>query len=446
MARHGLGKYSMIGKYRLPLAFASSLLVLGVLGCAVNDTWANNTPPQPEETPADMAPESGDDMAQDTLPELPELDDRLVAAQNAFGFKLFSQVMQSASDENMMISPSSVAIALSMTYNGASGETQDAMAQALELQGMSLEEINQANAALETILEQADPQVQIGIANSLWAREGMSFEPEFLERNQTYYNAEVQQLDFASNDATDIINEWVSDSTEGRIPKIIQQIEPEQVLFLINAVYFNGTWSSPFDPNLTQDQSFTLPNGSSETVPMMRQGGRFRYTENEQFQAVHLPYGDRRLSMVVMLPREGVSLGELQQSLTPENWETWQNATRQREGMVQLPRFQSEFGTQLNDALQALGMERAFDPTTAEFDGISREAELFISDVQHRTFIKVDEAGTEASAATSVGIGVTSVPVDPPFQMVCDRPFFYAIQDNETGAILFMGSVINPAS
>lgn len=443
MAKKGFEWRSLLNQYRLPLASASSLLVLGVLGCAVNNTWANDNSLPGDSTPTDVAQEPGDAMTPDTLPEL---DDRLVTAQNAFGFKLFSQVMPAAGGENMMISPSSVAIALAMTYNGASGATQEAMAQTLELQGMSLEEINQANAALETILEQADPEVTIGIANSLWGREGVSFNPDFLQRNQTYYNAEVQQIDFTSSDATDIINEWVSDSTEGRIPKIVEQIEPQQVLFLINAVYFNGTWSTPFDPDLTQDQAFTLADGSSQTVPMMRQGGSFLYTENDQFQAVHLPYGDRRLSMVVMLPREGVSLSEFQPSLTPENWTTWQEAMHSREGMVQLPRFESEFGTQLNDALKALGMAPAFDPNGADFSGMSDEAQLSISDVQHRTFIKVDEAGTEAAAATSVGIRATSLPVDPPFQMVCDRPFFYAIQDNETGAILFMGTVMNPES
>ncbi|MEO1146375.1 MAG: serpin family protein [Cyanobacteria bacterium J06638_22] len=443
MARKGIETHARIGQYRLPLAIASSLLVLGVLGCAVNGTWADDASQSERDTPTDVAQEPGDAMPSDALPQL---DDRLVAAHNAFGFNLFSQILPSAGNENVMISPSSVAIALAMTYNGASGETQDAMAQALELQGMSLDEINQANAALETILEQADPQVKIGIANSLWGREGVAFDEEFLQRNQTYYNAEVQRLDFADAEATDIINEWVSDSTEGRIPQIIQRIQPEQVLFLINAVYFNGTWSNPFDPALTQDQSFTLADGSSQMVPMMRQAGRFRYTETAQFQAVHLPYGDRRLSMMVVLPREGVSLSDFQQTLTPENWSTWQTAAGSREGMVQLPRFESEFGTQLNDALKALGMERAFDPDAAEFDGMSQDAALYISDVQHRTFIKVDEAGTEAAASTSVGIGATSAPMDPPFQMVCDRPFFYAIQDNETGAILFMGTMMNPAS
>jgi len=412
----------------------SSLVMMGLLGCAMNGSWANEWGRSSNRSEMSRAIEPED---------LPDLDDRLVTSQNTFGFKLFSQVMQQAEGENVMISPSSVAIALSMTYNGASGDTQQAMADALALQGMSLEQVNQANAALATILENADPDVTIGIANSLWGREDMTFNPEFLQRNQDYYQAEVQMLDFGDPGAKDIINEWVSDSTEGKIPQIVNQISPENVLFLINAVYFNGTWSSPFNRQQTQQQPFYRLDGSQVEVPLMMKGGEFRYLETEQFQGVHLPYGEGRLSMVVLLPREGSSLNDVQASLTAENWQTWMNQFGRRPGMVQLPRFESEFGTGLNDVLKTLGMDIAFDPNAADFSGMSDE-QLYISDVQHKTYINVDEEGTEAAASTSVGISVTSAPIDPPFQMVCDRPFFYAIQDNETGAILFMGVMLDP--
>ncbi|MBD1912273.1 MULTISPECIES: serpin family protein [unclassified Leptolyngbya] len=414
----------------------SSLVLVGLLGCAMTGGWAEGVGRSPSQNP---------EVSQRVAPEnLPALDDRLVASQNAFGFKLFSQVMQQADGQNVMISPSSVAIALSMTYNGASGETQQAMARVLELQGMSLEDLNQANAALDTILENADPDVKIGIANSLWGREDFTFNPDFLQRNQDYYRAEVQSMDFADPNATDTINEWVSDSTEGKIPKIVEQIRPEEVLFLVNAVYFKGTWTDPFSRRQTQRQPFYRADGSQMTVPMMTKNGEFRYLQTDQFQGIHLPYGDGRLSMVVLLPRDGSSLEALQQSLTPQNWQTWMNRFAQQPGMIQLPRFESEFGTGLNDALTALGMDVAFDPDAADFSGMG-DAQLYISDVQHKTYIKVDEEGTEAAAATSVGIGVTSLPVNPPFRMVCDRPFLYAIQDNETGAILFMGVMMNPS-
>lgn len=410
----------------------------------MTNTWADSSP-SPD---ASSRTEAGSDpVGAEATPspaEIPALDARLVAAQNGFGFQLFSQVAGADAAENVMISPSSVAIALSMAYNGANGATQQAMADALELQGMSLEELNQANAALEVLLENADPDVTIGIANSLWGREGFTFDPQFLQRNEDFYNAEVQQLDFADPAATDIINEWVSDSTAGKIPTLVEEITPEQVLFLINAVYFNGTWTETFNPRQTQERPFSLANGASVEVPMMRQQGSFRYLETKEFQGIHLPYGSGRLSMVVLLPQGETDLAELQASLTAENWQTWMTRFSPREGTLQLPRFKSEFGTSLNEALKALGMDLAFDPAAADFSGINPDEQLFISAVEHRTFIEVNEQGTEAAAATSVGISVTSAPIDPPFQMVCDRPFFYAIQDNETGAILFMGAIQNP--
>jgi len=428
----------------LSIGLAGSLLLVGLWSCAVSNTWAENSP-SPD---ASSRPDAGTDRvgAEATPPPavIPALDARLVAAQNGFGFQLFSQVARPDTAENVMISPSSVAIALSMAYNGATGETQQAMADALNLQGMSLEEVNQANSALEVLLENADPEVTIGIANSLWGREGFAFDPQFLQRNQDFYNAEVQQLNFADPAAIAIINEWVSDSTAGKIPTIVEQIAPEQVLFLINAVYFNGTWAEAFNPRQTQERPFTLASGASVEVPMMRQQGSFRYLETEQFQAIHLPYGSGRLSMVVVLPQAETGLADLQASLTAENWQTWMTRFSPREGTLQLPRFKSEFGTSLNEALQALGMGIAFDPAAADFAGINPDEQLFISAVEHRTFIEVNEQGTEAAAATSIGISVTSAPIDPPFQMVCDRPFFYAIQDNETGAILFMGAIQNP--
>jgi len=419
---------------RIKWLLVSSLVLVGLLGCAMTGSWADDRGQGPGQR----------DVSQSIAPEdLPTLDDRLVTAQNTFGFKLFSQMLQQAEGENVMISPSSVAIALSMTYNGATGETQEAMAEALALQDMSLEELNQANAALATVLENADLDVTIGIANSLWGREGMTFNPDFLQRNRDYYQAEVQMLNFGDPAAKDVINEWVSDSTNGKIPQIVNQINPQDVLFLINAVYFNGTWADPFNPRQTQQQPFYRADGSQVEVPLMMQTGDFRYLETEQVQGIHLPYGDGRLSMVVLLPREGTSLTDLQSSFSAENWQTWRNQFRRRPGMIRIPRFESEFGTRLNDALKALGMEVAFDPDAADFSAMGPD-QLYISDVQHKTYINVDEEGTEAAASTSVGVSVTSAPIDPPFQMVCDRPFFYAIQDNETGAILFMGVMMDP--
>lgn len=378
----------------------------------------------------------------DPMPAHSPVEPRLPAAHTRFGFKLFSQLQQDPS-QNLSISPSSIAIALSMLYNGATGNTQQALAAALELEDMSLDDLNQANAALETALENADPKVTLAIANSLWGKTGFAFKPDFLQRSQTFYGAEITNLDFASPDAPAQINAWVSQNTAGKIPQIIDQIDPAQVLFLVNAVYFKGNWTASFNPDETREQAFQLADGSTKQQPTMQQQGNYGYYETDQFQAVSLPYGNRRFSMYIFLPRPESSLVTFQQTLTAENWQTWVSQFSRRQGFIQLPKFKIEYETSLNQALQALGMEVAFAAGQAEFANLS-DRETFISDVKHKTFIDVNETGTEAAAATSVGISVTSLDPNPPFQMRVDRPFFYAIRDHQTGSLLFMGSVVNP--
>lgn len=402
-----------------------------------------------------QTPDTGEEwtMAQSQESNESNIDLRLVAANTRFGFKLFSQLSSqntSAQDtspqditRNTLISPSSVAMALAMTYNGASGTTQQAMAEALELQGIRLEELNQANAALITALENADPDVRLSIANSLWGKQDFSFNSDFLQRTQEFYNAEITTLDFGSPDAITRINNWVNTSTEGKIPTIVDRIDPDLVLFLINAVYFKGNWTVPFDASATIDRPFYLPDGTEKPHPLMQQQGRYRYAETDQFQAVSLPYGNRRFSMYIFLPKPESSLSEFQSALTAENWETWMTQFRQRPGTIEIPRFTFEYSSTLNQALQAMGMEIAFNEA-ANFSNLS-DTPTAISEVKHKTFIDVNEEGTEAAASTSVGISVTSArPPEPPFELRVDRPFFLAIRDDQTGTLLFLGSVVEP--
>jgi serpin B len=373
------------------------------------------------------------------------VDEKFVDANTKFGFKLFKEVLKQDSKKNVFVSPTSVAIALSMTYNGASGETQQAMAKALELQGMSLQDINQANNTLKTSLENADPDVQMSIANSLWAKQGVTFNPEFMQRNQQFYGAKVTELDFAKPEASTIINSWVKENTRGKIDQIVGQIQPNDALFLINAIYFKGNWTKKFDKSQTTERPFYLSNGTQKQHPMMSQSGKYRYYENESFQAVSLPYGKGRLSLYIFLPQKNTSLDTFQQQLASENWEQWTNQFRMRQGSVQVPRFKFDYDIQLNNALKALGMEAAFDGSRANFSNMS-SASLAIDEVKHKTFVEVNEAGTEAAASTSVGVMLTSarMPQEQPFQMIVDRPFFCAIRDNQTGTILFMGSIQEP--
>ena len=368
---------------------------------------------------------------------------KLINANTRFGFKLFSAVAKQDAGKNIFISPSSVAIALAMAYNGANGETQQAMARAMELQGMSLQELNQANSSLKTMLA-PDPDVQLAIANSLWTRQGISFKPEFIQRNRQFYQAKVSELDFSNPRSVATINNWVSQSTRGKIATIIDSIDPSDVMFLINAIYFKGNWSRKFDPQQTSLQPFYLSDNQPKNHPMMAQGGEYRYYETSRFQAVRLPYGsNRRVSLYVFLPRASSSLAELQKTLTAENWEQWMAQFRQRQGSIQVPRFKLEYDVDLKSALSQLGMAEAFS-SRANFSGLSL-VPTKIDEVKHKTFVEVNEAGTEAAAVTSIGIRATSArPMEEPFQMVVDRPFFCAIRDDQTGTILFMGAISNP--
>ncbi len=411
-------------------------LALGTIGCSLLQSIPQAIAQSPDQ------PTSTHPSTPMTSP-MPEIDPRLVTAQTNFGFQLFAQLIQKDGTQNRMISPSSVAIALSMLYNGAAGSTQQAMSEALQLQGLRLEELNQANAALVTSLENADPKVKLSIANSLWGEQGVHFNPDFLQRNQTYYNAEITTLNFADPGVLTQINNWVSQNTAGKIDRIIDRIDPQQVMFLINAVYFKGNWTKQFQPEETIDRPFHLLDNTQKPHPLMSQSGSYRYAETDQFQAISLPYGDGRLSMLVFLPKPESSLEQFQANLTAENWNLWLQEFQQREGSIQLPKFKTEYERSLNDVLQALGMDVIFDSNQADFSHLS-DVVTHVDEVKHKTYIDVNEEGTEAAAVTSIGIRATSISPVQPFQMTVDRPFFYAIRDNQTGTLLFMGTVVNP--
>lgn len=366
---------------------------------------------------------------------------KLVAANTRLSFKLFSELLKKQSNENIFISPASVAMALDMLYDGANGKTRQAIAQTLELEGMSSQDINQANIALKAILKTADPKVQISTANSVWAREGEPFKPKFLQVIQNTYQAEVKTINFGAPTAPSMINAWVKQSTNGKINKIVDEIEPDIVFLLLNAVYFKGNWTDPFPKDATENRPFTLLNGTHKQHPMMRQKklGYFPYYENEMFQAVSLPYGQGRLSMYIFLPNQGVSLKTFYENLNAENWQKWLNQFNPYEAGIamSLPRFKFEYSIELKDTLKALGMEMAF---TKEADfSVMSPSSLWIDKVKHKAFVEVNEEGTEAAAVTEEG-AVRSAPIE----MSVNRPFFFAIRDNQTGTILFMGSIVEP--
>jgi serpin B len=371
-------------------------------------------------------------------------NEKLVTANTKLTFKLFSEILKKQHSENIFISPASLAIALNIVYNGAGGETQEAIAKTLELQGTNLQEINQANADLKASLNNPDPKVQLSIANSLWTKESIPFKPEFLQIIQNFYQAEVKNLNFSNPTAPSMINNWVNQSTNGKIDKIVDRIEPNTAFILLNAIYFKGNWTEQFPKEATQLRPFTLLDGTQKQHPMMRHqdSASFPYYENELFQAVSLPYGEGRMSMYIFLPNQGVSLKTFYEKLNAENWQQWMNQFNNFDNsgggvLISLPRFKLEYAIDLKDALKALGMEIAFTKE-ANFSGMTSSS-VSIDKIKHKTFVEVNEEGTEAAAVTEVG-GVRSGPIE----MNVNRPFFFAIRDNQTGSILFVGSIVEP--
>lgn len=421
---------NLTNKFKLMLTAATGLAVLSLLIGACS----NNAITETETVIPSQATMAMNSTAINTV----------VAANTRFSFKLFNQIYQQQENQNIVISPASISAALSMTYNGAKGETKEAIANTLELSGISLEEINQGNIELKQSLETTDEKITLNIANSLWLDQSTSFLPDFIQRVAESYKAQLTQLDFSDPNSAAEINNWVKDKTNSKIEKIVDRIEANQILFLINAVYFKAQWQTRFSEAATEASPFTLLDGSTKQHPLMNHSGDYNYLETDTFQAIHLPYGEGRWGFYVFLPKTDASLASFYENLTAENWQKWMKELRYNyvPGSITLPRFTLEYDITLNDTLKALGMEIAFDPEQSDFSAMT-ETPATISQVKHKTFIEVNEEGTEAAAATSVGIVATSVP-PPPFSMVVDRPFFCAIRDNETGTILFMGSIVDP--
>jgi len=374
--------------------------------------------------------------------ELKPEEVKLTAANNRFGLKLFKEIILEEQDKNVFISPLSVSMALGMTYNGAAGTTEDAMRNTLEYGDLTQQEINESYRYLSSMLANLDPMAKFQIANSIWYRLGFHVEKEFIDINQTYFDAEVTGLNFDDPNAKDIINNWVNQKTNGKIPDIIYKIDPENVMFLINAIYFKGIWKYEFDPNDTQDGLFTLPDGSKKPCRMMMQGNNFQYLQNEYFQAIDLPYGDTGFSMTIFLPEPDVHIDNFIAQINDENLSDWFDSFNETEMLLSMPKFKLEYDLTLNDVLKALGMEIAFELWQADFTNINKNGGLFISEVKHKTFVDVNEEGTEAAAVTVVTISPTSEPDYP--SMIVNRPFVFMIREKFTNTILFMGKIVEP--
>lgn len=370
----------------------------------------------------------------------------LIQADNALAFGLFREVTNFSDKENIMISPLSVSYALGMTYNGAAGSTLEAFSEVLHFGDLSSEEVNESYKDLMGQMLALDEKVEFSIANSIWYRLGFEVLSEFIQTNQAYFDAAIEEVDFSDPATLDLINGWIEDKTNDRIQDMLDFIPGNAVMYLINAIYFKAPWKYEFDKSEGYQGDFHLEDGSKHTADYMRVSGNYQYTSHADFTAVELPYGDSAFSMVVMLPSPGNQVSDLTVSLDAGKWNAWFENSFYTGVQIDLPKFKFEFKDLLNQALTELGLGVAFDPGLADFSRITPSQDLWISRVIHQTFIDVQEEGTEAAAATIVEMVERSSAGGGggPIPFKADRPFLFLIKENSTGAIVFMGKVGKP--
>ena len=420
---------------KILLSMLAVIVLLSVVGCA-------------------QVPDTGvalSEKQRDTSPDVSTSDsNKLVEGNSEFAFDLYQALRQQKG--NLFYSPYSISLALAMTYAGALGETEKQMADTLhfELQQALLHPaFNALDLELASRGEGAkgkdDKGFRLHIVNAIWGQKDYKFLNQFLDVLAVNYGAGLRLLDFISEPEQSriTINNWVSDQTENKIKDLIPQgvIDALTRLVLTNAIYFNAAWMNPFGKELTSDRAFHLLEGDDVTAPMMTQTNSFGYATGDGYKAVELLYDGSELSMIILLPSG--QFEPFQNSLNAALVDHVVSDLQSRQVSLTMPKFEFESEFSLADTLAAMGMPMAFSDE-ADFSGMTGNRELTISDVVHKAFVSVDEAGTEAAAATAVVVGLTSAP-EQPVQVTVDRPFIFLIRDIETGTILFVGQVMNPS-
>jgi serpin B len=401
----------------------SALLLLGAAACS---------------DPAGPAPEP--------ITELPRalsaIEREVLTRSNAFAFSFAGKLLPGPR-ENLFYSPLSASMLLGMLLNGADGETYTQMRNSLGLQGLSQEEINKGYADLIDLLLGLDPTVTIELGNSVWAKQGFPVLPDFSERVRTSFRAEAQTVDFDNPATLGRINGWVSSATHGRIEKIFDELPRDVVMVLLNAVYFKASWTQQFDKARTERATFTRSDASTVTADLMYLSG----TEVSSYAApgvsmVELPYGGGAFSMVALLPERGTSINSFVAGITPQLWDGWMSSLAKRQTFVRLPRFELRWEKELNQPLGSLGMPNAFSQTAADFRRLTPGGGIYLDLVKQKTFVKVDEEGTEAAAVT----GGIAVPTSAPPELRFDRPFLFVLRERLIGTILFLGVINDPTA
>ena len=385
------------------------------------------------------------EMIEPTKIDLLAADTSILKSDQAFAFDFFAKVFNEEhndKDENFMVSPFSLSMALAMTWNGSEGDTKQAMQRTLGIGDCNDDEVNSYFRKMKSAFENTDPSTKLSIANSIWTNQNVKILPMFISLNKTYYNATVEAVDFGSPNTVGRINKWAADNTNGLIESVIEKTNPLDLMYLLNALYFKGVWVSEFEAKNTSKMSFTTDSITQSIVDMMHQENNFNYTHDENMQVVELPYGNKAFSMMVLLPKEDKKLMNVAKALQEKDyWNNLRDRLVDNKVELYLPKFKTTYSKQLNDVLKDMGMGIAFTPGKADFSRMSNIS-AFISMVNQDTYIATDEVGTEAAAVTSVGISLTSArPMPEKVVFKADRPFIYMIQENSTGSILFMGTV-----
>lgn len=371
----------------------------------------------------------------------------LVEANTAFALQLYGKLR--STEGNLALSPYSISSALAMTYAGAWGDTARQMEQTLHFDP-SKTGLHELFGQLDAALKAAQGSNELSIANSLWPQAKYPFREDFLNLLKRDYGAAVTPLDYAreAEPARARINQWVDDKTRHKIAEIIGPgvLNALTRMVLVNAIYFKGTWATPFPASSTRPDKFFAQPSTTITLPFMHKRGHFSYGEKDQVQLLALPYIGHQLEMVIMLPRSRDGIGPLESSLTSANLAAWTSGMREQEVNVALPKFKLSSGFSLAKALETLGLKDAFDPERADFSGMDGRAHwLYVSAVLHKAYIEVNEKGTEAAAATAVVVAARAMRVEePPREFRADHPFLFLIRDSATGSILFMGRVAKP--
>jgi serpin B len=365
----------------------------------------------------------------------------LINSENTFALDIFKKVIENSTAlDNIIISPLSISSALSMTLNGANGATRDSMLAALRMNGVTSEIINNSYKNLTEALLKVDDRVLISIANSVWTEENFVVKKPFTDILTQYYNTESKSFDILDPQVPAQINSWIESKTNGLIKNMIDQLDPTTVMLLINAIYFKGKWESQFDKENTVQGSFYKPDGVTATVPMMKQTSEFKIHKGEGFTLAEFPYGQGNFVMDMILPDDNNGIKNILPLLTDNNLKGWLDQTIKVKTDLSFPRFKYGYKKELSEILADMGMGIAFG-SNADFSNIS-DIQLYISLVLHQAFIETNEEGTEAAAATIVGISNTAV--IEPLNLNIDHSFLYIIRETSTNSILFMGKVADP--